>query len=93
MATISLDNTYRIKTDQFNYNLEKYSEVINKKQKKKSHKWIVRGHHSTLEHALHKYIQEVIRDEDTTDVYKLIRKLDDLKDHITEVLNNEVIVK
>jgi hypothetical protein len=84
---INLDNEHRIVTDPYNFMLEKHEKVINRKTKEESKKWTVKSFHSCFEHAIHKYVEEVIREKDTTDIYKLVRELRSLREHITKVCN------
>lgn len=85
---LQLDEKYRVSTDQYNFTLEKLEQVKNRKTKETSQKWITKGHFSHLEHLLVKYMQEIVKDTDTTDVHNLIKEIRSLREHVSEVAKN-----
>lgn len=84
--TITIDDTYFIEVNAFNFTLMKLAEVTNKRTGETRVDEVMVGHYGTLSTALQRYANEVIRDVGIigSDVKELIQKIDSLEDFIKQ---------
>lgn len=88
MFELVLDDTYKIVTDKHNIILQKNEEILERGTKEPTGRfqWKDMGFFNTLKIALMRYVIEVVKEQDTTDVHKLIDKLDSVEKHIEKVV-------
>ncbi|AZV43569.1 hypothetical protein BAOM_2960 [Peribacillus asahii] len=79
-----LDENFVIITDPRNFTLHKLHEV-NKRNGETEKDWKDIGYYWTFRGVLHRYVNEVLRDEEYTDVKQLLSKVDELHNKIEEI--------
>ncbi|KON87472.1 hypothetical protein AF332_11965 [Sporosarcina globispora] len=91
---LKLDDQFRCTSDKYNWILEKYEPVRDRKNKEiiTGYEWKQIGWFGTnLAPAIKKYVNEKIKDSDTLEVKELLVKLDEIKAHIDKVVKKENI--
>lgn len=90
---LQLDDEYRVVNDKYNYILERYEDIIDRKTKQPIGKdWKQLGFFGTnLSPAIKKYVNEKIKDSDTLNVSELLERLNELNRHIDKVVKKQNI--
>ncbi len=87
---IELNKNYRLRTDDFNYTLEKITYTKEKKEKR----FTVVGHYNNMQRVAEEVIEHGVKTSELEDVYKLIDYMEEMKEQIGQMLTeheNKVI--
>lgn len=90
---LQLDGEFRCTSDKYNWILERYEPVRDRKTKEiTGYEWKQLGFFGTnLSPAIKKYVNEKIRDEDNLQVNELLDRLNELSRHIDKVVKKSNI--
>jgi hypothetical protein len=69
---LTINDKFMITTDQYNFILQKYSTIVNKKDKSERKDWTIEGYFPNLQHALQRILQEDIRDLDEANILMVL---------------------
>jgi len=90
---LQLDKEYRITMDKYNFILERFENVIDRKTKMvKGKEWKDVGYFGgNIKILLNRYVTEKLKNEKDNDVNKLINKLNEIENTIVRVVKRENI--
>lgn len=87
-----LDDNYYLKTDKYNWTIQKLSKVEDRKTKEIKEEFKDDGHNGTFEQALNYYSNEVLRDLGKVTQPEILEAIKDLKVHNSKIAK-EIKVK
>ncbi len=94
MLLLQIDEKWRFTSDKYNFILQKYEDVIDRKTKEPTgeKEWKDMGYFGgNLKVALKKFSNEYIRDQDKLYIDELITKLEEIENKIDRVVKQENI--
>ena len=90
---LPLDDKFRVESAKHNFTLQKYEEIVSRKDDSVRYDWKDIGYFgSNLAYCLKRYIVESLRDEEDTDVHRLLDRLKELENVIEKKVRKENIL-